>query len=84
MSEPENNIFQHLLKQGPKKDLGDFLKTFKGAVFNGKKGFGAARKYLWERKGDCVVIFHDWFVILKTGADWMNCLKLRAYMNDWR
>ena len=80
---PANTILQQLVTQSPEIDLEEFLKTFKGAVFNGKKGFREARKYLKDEKGECVVIFHNWWVILKNGANWMNCLKLQSYMNDW-
>lgn len=78
------SLLQELKTRSPKVNLEEFLKTFKGAVFCGKKGFEEARKYLRDEKGECVIIFHNWWVILKNGADWMNCLKLETYMNDWK
>jgi ABC-type molybdate transport system substrate-binding protein len=76
-------MLQELINQSPKIDLDEFLGTFKGKVFNGKKGFNKARQYLKNGKNECVVIFHNWWVLLKNGADWMGCFKLSKYMNDW-
>lgn len=68
MDLPVKSILQELIDRSPKIDLDEFLGSFKGMVFNGKKGFREARKYLTEKKGECVVIFHSWWVILKSGA----------------
>ena len=70
------DILQELIIRSPKVELEEFLKTFKGTIFYGEKGFREARKHLKDEKGECVIIFHSWWVILKNGADWMNCLKI--------
>lgn len=77
-------ILQTLVSQSPKIDLDEFLVNFEGKVFNGKKGFKAALKHIKAGQGECVVIFHNWWVILKNEADWINCLKLQEFMNDWK
>jgi hypothetical protein len=83
MSEEINkNIFECIIERSEKKDLDEFLKTFKGKIFNGPKGFKESRKYI-QMGVECVVVFHSWWTVLRNGADWMNYLKLKNYMNDW-
>lgn len=78
------DILSQLIKISPLKDLDEFLQVSTNPVFNGRKGFNKARKHLQEQKGECIVIFHNWWTILRNGADWMKCLKLFNYMNDWK
>ncbi len=77
------SIFNQLAEKSEKIDLDAYLETFKGLVFQGRKGFRLAEKYI--RQGTlCLCIFHNWWVVLRNGADWMNCLKLTGQMNDWK
>ncbi|MFA5163799.1 MAG: hypothetical protein WC441_04780 [Patescibacteria group bacterium] len=77
-------IFKTWLEISPKIDLDEFLATFTGFYFQGRKGFLKSQEYLREKRGDCIVTFHSWWVVLKNGADWMNCLKFSRHMNDWK